>query len=144
MANLVTKEQLLEYHEQFKYFDKDGDGTITGTELMLAMKRMGQNPSDDEIKSMIAEVDENGDNSIDFTEFITMMVRQQAVEIFRNFDKDNSGTLSKTEVLNMLDTIFPKKFSIKDVEEKFSLIDANTDGCINYEEFVKMIIPRVK
>ena len=65
------------------------------------------------------------------------MVRQQAVEIFRNFDKDNSGTLSKTEVLNMLDTIFPKKFSIKDVEEKFSLIDGNTDGCINYEEFVK-------
>ena len=144
MANLVTKEQLLEYHEQFKYFDKDNDGTITGSELMLAMKRMGQNPSDDEIRSMIAEVDENGDNKIDFTEFITMMVRQQAVEIFRNFDKDNSGTLSKTEVLNMLDTIFPKKFSIKDVEEKFSLIDGNTDGCINYEEFVKMIIPRVK
>ena len=41
-------------------FDKDGDGTITTSELGTVMKNLGQNPSQDELHQMISEVDEDG------------------------------------------------------------------------------------
>lgn len=41
-------------------FDKDGDGTITSKELSQVMRGLGQNPTEEEVKSMIAEVDSDG------------------------------------------------------------------------------------
>lgn len=47
-------------------FDRDGDGTITTNELGTVMKNLGQNPSQDELRQMISEVDEDGTFCIDF------------------------------------------------------------------------------
>ena len=41
-------------------FDKDGDGTITAKELEAVMRGLGQNPTDQEIRELIAEVDADG------------------------------------------------------------------------------------
>ena len=41
-------------------FDKDGDGTITYQELAHVMRGLGQNPTEEEVKTMIDEVDSDG------------------------------------------------------------------------------------
>ena len=41
-------------------FDKDGDGTMTTKELGVVMRSFGQNPSERELKDMVAEVDVDG------------------------------------------------------------------------------------
>jgi len=51
---------LSEYKEAFLLFDKDGDGTVTIKELGTVMRNLGQNPTDDEIKEMIKDVDKDG------------------------------------------------------------------------------------
>lgn len=51
-----------EYKEAFNLFDKDGDGTITTTELETVMKSLGQAPSETELKDMINEVDADGES----------------------------------------------------------------------------------
>ncbi len=38
--------------ENFKIFDKNGDGFITETELLGVMKAMGQNPTEKEVKDV--------------------------------------------------------------------------------------------
>ena len=50
----------IEYRDAFNVFDKDGDETISTTELLTVMRSLGQNPSNEEAKQMITEVDING------------------------------------------------------------------------------------
>ena len=49
-----------EYQSAFKMFDKDGDGTITTSELGTAMKSLGQNLTKQELEDMVNEVDADG------------------------------------------------------------------------------------
>jgi len=53
----------------------DGDGTITTRELGTVMRSLGQNPTEAELQDMINEVDADGNGTIDFPEFLTMMAR---------------------------------------------------------------------
>ena len=87
----MTEEQIAEFKEAFSLFDKDGDGTITTKELGTVMRSLGQNPTEAELqvkialnaepvnrwlKDMINEVDADGNGTIDFPEFLTMMARK--------------------------------------------------------------------
>ena len=56
----MTVEILLEFKEAFSLFDKDGDGTITSTELGTVMRSLGANPTEAELQDMINEVDADG------------------------------------------------------------------------------------
>ena len=51
---------LSECKEAFNVFDKNGDGTITFTEFGKAMRAMGQNPIDAELKAIINDLDKDG------------------------------------------------------------------------------------
>ena len=53
-----------EIKESFRLFDKDGNGLITIQELATVMKNLGQNPSKNELKEMISELDTDSKCSI--------------------------------------------------------------------------------
>lgn len=53
-----------EYREAFDLFDKDGDGSITTSELGVVMRSLGQEPTVKELENMIKEIDEDGIYSI--------------------------------------------------------------------------------
>jgi len=58
----------------FRVFDTDGDGTITTSELGMAMKSAGKGAlTDGQLSEIIKEFDQNGDGVIDFDEFCDMM-----------------------------------------------------------------------
>ncbi|NXQ92591.1 CALN protein, partial [Nyctibius grandis] len=65
-----------EFKEAFSLFDKDGDGTITTKELGTITRSLGQNPTEAELQDTINEVDADGNLTIDFFEFLTMMARK--------------------------------------------------------------------
>lgn len=65
-----------DYVEAFKFFDKDGDGFISRTELRHIMNTVDVSLAETDIEEMIKEADANGDGKIDFDEFIKMMQSQ--------------------------------------------------------------------
>ena len=89
----LTDEQIAEFKEAFQIFDKDGDGSITTKELGTVMRSLGQNPSDDKIRQMIIDVDEDNSETIDFKEFLGLMAKKmkendsedELIEAFKMF-----------------------------------------------------------
>jgi len=57
---LENEFSFTEFKEAFSLFDKDGDGTITTSELGTVMRSLGQNPTEAELQDMINEVDADG------------------------------------------------------------------------------------
>lgn len=70
------------------------------------MRSLGQNPTEAELQDMVNEIDADGDGTIDFPEFLTMMARkmkdtdseEEIKEAFRVFDKDGNGFISAAEL----------------------------------------------
>jgi calmodulin len=149
MADQLTEEQIAEFKEAFSLFDKDGDGTITTKELGTVMRSLGQNPTEAELADMINEVDADGNGTIDFPEFLTMMARkmkdtdseEEILEAFKVFDKDGNGFISAAELRHIM-TNLGEKLSDEEVDEMIREADIDGDGQINYEEFVKMMMSK--
>ncbi|GAB5569597.1 protein STPG4 [Prionailurus iriomotensis] len=141
MADQLTEEQIAEFKEAFSLFDKDGDGTITTKELGTVMRSLGQNPTEAELQDMINEVDADGNGTIDFPEFLTMMARkmkdtdseEEIREAFRVFDKDGNGYISAAELRHVM-TNLGEKLTDEEVDEMIREADIDGDGQVNYEE----------
>ncbi|CEF60998.1 Calmodulin-like protein 3 [Strongyloides ratti] len=144
----LTPEEIEEFREAFIMFDKDRNGTISTKELGVAMRSLGQNPTEQEILEMINEVDIDGNGQIEFPEFCVMMKRmmketdsEMIREAFRVFDKDGNGVITAQEFRYFM-IHMGMQFSEDEVDEMIKEVDVDGDGEIDYEEFVKMMSER--
>ena len=85
---------------------------------------MGQNPTEDELNSLVMELDIDGNGLIDFEEFIEMMRK--------NHEVDHHADLRFTKILNNNICIL---FFFR---EAFKIFDNNQDGYIDMSELKKM------
>lgn len=89
---------------------------------------------------MINEVDADGNGTIDFPEFLTMMARkmkdtdseEEIKEAFKVFDKDGNGFISAAELRHVM-TNLGEKLTDEEVDEMIREADIDGDGQINYE-----------
>ncbi|NWV03593.1 CALMS protein, partial [Ptilonorhynchus violaceus] len=146
MAERLSEEKIAEFKEAFSLFDRDGDGSISTKELGTVMRSLGQNPSEAELRDMVAEVDADGGGTVDFAEFLSLMARkmreadgeEEIREAFRVFDKDGNGYISAAELRHVM-TNLGEKLTDEEVDEMIKEADGNNDGQVNYEEFVRMM-----
>uniref|UniRef100_A0A914E7F0 EF-hand domain-containing protein n=1 Tax=Acrobeloides nanus TaxID=290746 RepID=A0A914E7F0_9BILA len=144
-----SAEELQEFAQAFKMFDKDGNGTMNIKELGVAMRTLGMNPTEEELLNMINEYDVDGNGKIDFSEFCKMMKEmnketdQELIRLaFKVFDKDGNGYITAQEFKHFMTTM-GEKFSEEEVDEIIKEVDKDGDEQIDYEEFVQMVAPIV-
>ncbi|KAL6142821.1 hypothetical protein ACLB2K_061097 [Fragaria x ananassa] len=147
MGEVLSEEQIAEFQEAFCLFDKDGDGCITIEELATAIKSVDQNPTAEELQSMIYEVDIDGNGTIEFGEFLNVMVRkmkendadEELKEAFKVFDKDQDGYISPNELRNVMINL-GERLTDEEAAQMIREADLDGDGLVNYEEFVTMML----
>jgi len=142
----------------FSLFDKDENGAITTQELNIVMRSIGQNPNEAQLQHINTEYDTNGNGTLDFPEFLTMMACEMEdpaskelsaipkystliCETFCVLDKDKNGYISAAELrhaMGKLDHIMGE-ITDEEVDEQICEADSDGDGQINYEEFVAMM-----
>ena len=77
MSLKLTKEQLDELKEDFKDFDKDGNGTISAEEFRSFIKKHNKEMTDIEIDMALIMMDaSDGDGKVNFEEFLSMQTKR--------------------------------------------------------------------
>ncbi|XP_046582462.1 calmodulin-A-like isoform X2 [Haliotis rubra] len=149
MVENLTDEQISEFKQCFAHMDKDGDGMITTKELGIVMRSLGQNPTEAELQDMINEVDADGNGTIDFDEFLTMMCRRlntydeesELREAFDTMDRDQNGFISAAELRYTL-TSMGDMLSDEEADELIRQADIDGSGMIDYEDFVNRMMAK--
>uniref|UniRef100_A0A7N1A5M2 EF-hand domain-containing protein n=1 Tax=Kalanchoe fedtschenkoi TaxID=63787 RepID=A0A7N1A5M2_KALFE len=143
---VLNEEKINEFREAFSLFDKNGDGCITIEELATVIRSLDQNPTEEELQDMITEIDCDGNGTIEFNEFLSLMAKKiketdaedELKDAFKLFDKDENGYISATELRHVMINL-GEKLSDEEVEQMIREADLDGDGQVNYEEFVKMM-----
>ncbi|KAF4967882.1 hypothetical protein F66182_17900, partial [Fusarium sp. NRRL 66182] len=123
--------------------DKDGNGEITAEELRDVMRSLGQNPTESELQDIVNELDVDHTGTIDFDEFLTMMVHKgkatdEEAELraaFEVFDRDGSCTISADEMRHVMKSI-GDELTDAEIEEMIKEADTDGNGSIDCEFFL--------
>ena len=113
------------------------------------MRKLGQNPTEQELIEMISSVDDNGDKEIDFEEFLILMKSRTEIDpqdpekelkdAFAVFDTDGSGSIDRKELKRLMKKL-GQALTEAEVDAMMDEVDSNGDGEISYDEFKEMMV----
>merc|ERR1712096_77962 len=98
----LSDEQVEEIREAFSLFDSDASGAIDVRELTAAMRALGFEIKNEELKKMVSDIDNDGNGTIEFGEFLGMMTgkmgekdsREDIEKVFKMFDDDSTTKIT--------------------------------------------------
>ncbi|CAC5363516.1 calmodulin-beta-like isoform X1 [Mytilus californianus] len=143
----IQEDKVREYREAFNLYDKDHDGVISTHKLGVILRSLGHNPTELEIQEMIDEVDHDRTGSVEFEDFLEVVMSKDLdeedhelalKEAFKMFDRDGNGYIDADE-LRLCMMNLGEKLTLDEVEEMIKEVDVDYDGRMNYEEFVKLM-----
>ncbi|XP_062183663.1 probable calcium-binding protein CML22 [Phragmites australis] len=164
-AGSGSKADAAELARVFELFDHDGDGRITREELEDSLGKLGIPVPGDEVASMIALIDANGDGCVDVEEFgelyRAIMAGDKAEgkgsrggeeegedgeededmrEAFRVFDANGDGYITVDELGVVLSSLGLKQGrTAEECRRMIGRVDRDGDGRVDFGEFLQMM-----
>uniref|UniRef100_A0A0D9WE16 EF-hand domain-containing protein n=1 Tax=Leersia perrieri TaxID=77586 RepID=A0A0D9WE16_9ORYZ len=150
---------MAELEQVFRRYDANGDGKISAEELTSVLQALGAPPGPGEVRRMMDEMDSDRDGFVDLTEFAAFhngggkgkggdgggvdgedaaAAEAELREAFRMYDADSNGKISARELHRVLRQL-GEKCSVADCSRMIRSVDADGDGCVNFDEFKKMM-----
>merc|ERR1711896_91539 len=133
----LSEEQMEEIREAFGLFDADASGMIDVRELKAAMRALGFEVKNEELKKMVTDVDNDGNGTIEFGEFLHMMTakmgekdtREDIEKVFKLFDNDSTNKISFRNLARV----------DEELQDMINQADRDGDGEINCDEFYRIM-----
>merc|ERR1712007_111821 len=126
----LTDEQMEEIREAFSLFDADASGMIDVRELKAAMRALGFEVKNEELKKMVSDVDNDGNGTIEFGEFLE--------KVFKLFDDDNTNKISFRNLARVAEEL-GENIDDEELQDMINQADRDGDGEINIDEFYRIM-----
>jgi len=146
VATEMNDNQIKALRDTFLALDTNGDGLLSAQELREGMAKIGVNELPADVARLLETVDANNSGSIDYTEFLSasmdkkMYIQEDVCwAVFRSFDKDGNGKISKEEIAEVLKDRDVRGVAPADISLIMSQIDSDGDGELDFQEFMKMM-----
>ncbi len=138
----LSEDEIEEIREAFNLFDTDGSGTIDPKELTTAMKSLGFEAKNKTVYQMICDIDKDGNNEINFDEFLDVMTakmsttdsREDIQKVFNLFDDDSTGYITLQNLKRVANEL-GDTMSDAEMLEMIERADTDQDGQISMDEF---------
>ena len=113
------------------------------------MRALGFQVKKAEIRQMIQSIDKDGNQAIEFDEFVEMMTgkmserdgREEIMKVFQLFDDDNTGKISFRN-LKRVSNELGENLADEELQEMIDEADRDGDGLIDAEEFYRVMKKR--
>ncbi|GFR01031.1 programmed cell death protein 6 [Trichonephila clavata] len=125
----------------FQGVDKDRSGFISATELQTALSNGTWQPFNPEtVRLMIGMFDKDGDGTIGFQEFCHLWKYiTDWLNCFKSFDRDNSGTIDKTELKTAF-TSFGFRLSDTFYDLIVKKFDRNVANSVTFDDYIQICV----
>merc|ERR1712184_128767 len=131
----LTEEQMEEIREAFGLFDADASGMIDVRELKAAMRALGFEVKNEELKKMVTDIDNDGNGTIEFVEFLSMMTgkmgekdsREDIEKVFKLFDDDNTNKISFRNLARVAEEL-GENIDDEELQDMINQADRDGDG----------------
>lgn len=117
--------------------DVNGDGKLSRQEIVQGIEKVRYSKIFD-IEKIIEECDADGNDYIDYSEFLTAAMdwqgslsKRKLQSAFKTFDLNGDGKIDLTELKEMIGGVLDEAM----YKEILKQADTNGDGVIDYEEF---------
>ncbi|XP_058091687.1 probable calcium-binding protein CML16 isoform X2 [Magnolia sinica] len=144
----MQADQLKQLRDIFARFDMDSDGSLTHLELAALLRSLGLKPNGDQIHVLLANIDSNGNGTVEFDELIdaimpemnqeTLVNQEQLMEVFRSFDRDGNGYITAAELAQSMAKM-GHPLTFRELTEMFREADTDGDGAISFTEFASVM-----
>lgn len=144
-SQLLSKNEKENLSKIFMQIDKNGDGQLSKEEILEGYdKFFGKAMEKEDIEKMFDSVDTDKSGFIEYSEFIVAAMNEKNIltneklqAAFKMFDKDGSGSISASEIKEVLG--FGQSMSEEAVNDIIKQVDDNGDGEISFDEFAQMM-----
>lgn len=150
MTNKVVVAEDIE--ELFMKGDINGDGKLCSKDLLKIFRILGMEVSKEDTKKMIKQFRTNKHSAQlqkeDFQNLVEFILDSQpcykeAWEAFNAIDTNRDSLISKKELYSALSR-FNRQMTKSEFQELFDYLDADGDGCLNFDEFARHYIDGLK
>mmetsp|Transcript_12972 Transcript_12972/g.19543 ORF Transcript_12972/g.19543 Transcript_12972/m.19543 type:complete len:151 (+) Transcript_12972:115-567(+) len=144
---VLTREEIDSCRKAFLSYDKDRSGSIDIDELRAILQVMRLEPTEEELRAMLMDVDDTNSGAIDFTAFLKLIetLKQKLSHIDNHRDMTNAwqacgglaakgGRVSRDSLVQIIQEDFGL---LIDVDELLKEIDIDDNGDVEFEEFKK-------
>lgn len=140
----VTTDYLDDIKQVFNNFDSDNPGKMPTSKLKFAMRAMGFEPKNEEVKRISESYDKDG--FIEQKDFVDLIVKrfteksasEEIMKAFQLFDKDHTGKITLADLQRVSDEL-GEKISNEELKEMIEEADLNGDSVIDEQEFLRIM-----